>query len=147
MSHTNTKDLAKKLEKISTQAVKSNLVPLITKNGILMGSYLIKPHDGMFDVIWGSQTLYKTYSKSAAMIIVKMLLSRQQNENIMEVIDADRIAFNTRNDLEIYKYHYKNAEKRNDFLKRDMILSRFDVANERYQQAKKILQESYSSLF
>lgn len=147
MSPTKTTDLAKKLDKISTQAVKSNLMPLITKNGILMGSYLIKPNDGMFNIILGSQTLYSTYSKSAAMIIVKMLMSRQHPENIMEVIDADRVAFNTRNDLEIYRYHYKNAEKRNDHLKKDIFLSRFEVADERYQQAKKILQDSYSSLF
>ena len=147
MSPTNTKVLAEKLEKISAKAVASNLVPLVTKNGILIGSYLIKPRDGMFDILEGSRVLYTTYSKSAAMVVVRMIAKRQRAENIMEVIQADRIAFSTRNDLEMYKYHYENAEKRNDLTKRDIFLSRFEVTNERYQQAKQTLQKSYSLLF
>ena len=147
MSPTDTKSLAEKLEKISKKAVKSNMVPLVTKNGILMGSYLIKPRDGLFDIIEGSRVLYTTYSKSAAMIVVRMISKRQRSENIIEIIEADRIAFSTRNDLELYKYHYENAEKRNDLTKRDIFLSRFEVTNERYQQAKQTLQKSYSLLF
>lgn len=147
MSPTNTKSLAEKLEKISTKAVASNLVPLVTKNGILIGSYLIKPRDGLFDILEGSRVLYTTFSKSAAMIVARMIAKRQRPEMIMEVIQADRIAFSTRNDLELYKHHYENAEKRNDLTKRDIFLSRFEVTNERYQQAKKTLQKSYSLLF
>lgn len=141
------KDLADKLDRLSTKAVKTNLVPLITKNGILMGSFLIQPKNGMFDIKEGSQILYTTFTKSAAMIVVRMIVKNARSEEIFEIIEADRVAFSARNDLELYKYHYENAEKRRDFSKRDIFLSRFEVTNDRYQRAKKMLHKSYSSLF
>lgn len=147
MSQIQTDDLVNKLEKLSTKAVSSNLVPLVTKNGILMGTYIIKPRNGVFDIKEGDQVLYTTYSKSAAMIVVRMMAKKIRSERIMEIIDADRTAFSSRNDLELFKYHYENAKKRNDLSKKDIFLSRFEVTNDRYQRAKDVLKKSYSSLF
>lgn len=147
MVQTQNKHLVETLEEISKKAISSNLIPLITKHGILMGSYLIQPKNGMFEIKDGPRVLYSTFSKSTAMIVVKMMSRNSKSEQIWEVLEADRVAFSARNDLEVYKYHYENAEKRQDFTKRDIYLSRFDVTNERYQRAKKVLRKSYSSLF
>lgn len=147
MSLIQNNDLADRLEKISTKAATTNLVPIVTKNGILIGSYIIKPRESVFDIKLGNRVLYTTFSKSAAMIIARMLIKNIKASKIVEILEADRIAFSTRNDLELYKHHYENAERRNDLTKRDIFLSRFEVTNEKYQQAKHTLHKSYSLLF
>jgi hypothetical protein len=147
MSLQNKIDLADKLEKISEDVVRSGAMPIITRNGILIGNYIVQPREGKFLVKNGTTVLYSTYSKSAAMIIARMMIRQMSNERINEIVDADRIAFSCRNDLEIFKHQVKVAEKRNDYLKQELFLNRFEVTDEKYQQAKGILQRSYSTLF
>ena len=141
----NPKEIADKLESISKDVVRSGAMPIITKNGILIGTYIIQPKDGRYHVKHGSQILYSTFSKSAAMIIARMLTKRMTD--IKEVLEADRIAFSARQDLEVYKHHIKVAEKNNNALKEELYTTRFEVTDQKYQQAKAILQKSYSMLF
>ena len=147
MSDLNPKEIADKLESISEEVARSGAMPIITKNGILIGTYIIQPKNNQFYVKNGSQILYTTYSKSAAMIIARMLLKRMNGDKIKEVLEADRIAFSCRNDLEIYKHQIKVAEKNNNFLKEELYTTRFEVTDEKYQQAKNTLHKSYSMLF
>ena len=79
------------------------------------------------------------------MIVARMLTKRMTN--IKEVLEADRIAFSARQDLEVYKHHIKVAEKNNNTLKEELYTTRFEVTDQKYQQAKAILQKSYSMLF
>lgn len=141
----NPKEIADKLESISKDVVRSGAMPIITKNGILIGTYIIQPKDGRYHVKHGSQILYSTFSKSAAMIVARMLTKRMTN--IKEVLEADRIAFSARQDLEVYKHHIKVAEKNNNALKEELYTTRFEVTDQKYQKAKAILQKSYSMLF
>ena len=141
----NPKEIADKLESISKDVVRSGAMPIITKNGILIGTYIIQPKDGRYHVKHGSQILYSTFSRSAAMIVARMLTKRMTN--IKEVLEADRIAFSARQDLEVYKHHIKVAEKNNNALKEELYTTRFEVTDQKYQQAKAILQKSYSMLF
>ena len=143
----NPKEIAEKLETISKDVVRSGAMPIVTKNGILVGTFMIQPKDGQYYIKQGSQLLYTTYSKSAALIIARMLTKRMVGEQIKEVLEADRIAFSARQDLEIYKHHIKVAEKKNNALKEELYTTRFEVTDQKYQQAKSILQKSYSLLF
>jgi hypothetical protein len=52
-----------------------------------------------------------------------------------------------RNDIEVYKYHHSIASKNGDDCKKYIMSARFETANERYQEAKRVLQQSYSKLF
>ena len=143
----NPKEVADKLESISKDVVRSGAMPIITKNGILIGTYIIQPKNGQYHVKQGSQILYSTYSKSAAMIIARMLTKRMGGDQIKEVLEADRIAFSARQDLEVFKHQIKVAEKKNNTLKEELYTTRFEVTDIKYQQAKFILQKSYSLLF
>lgn len=141
------KEIAEKLETISKDVVRSGAMPIVTKNGILVGTYLIQPKDGQYYIKQGTTTLYSTFSKSAAMIIARMLTKRIMGTQIKEVLEADRVAFSARQDLEIFKHQIKVAEKNNNFLKEELYTTRFEVTDIKYQQAKAILQKSYSLLF
>ena len=143
----NPKEVADKLESISKDVVRSGAMPIITKNGILIGTYIIQPKNGQYHVKQGSQILYSTYSKSAAMIIARMLTKRMDGDQIREVLEADRIAFSARQDLEVFKHQIKIAGKKNNTLKEELYTTRFEVTDIKYQQAKFILQKSYSLLF
>jgi len=143
----NPKEIAEKLETISKDVVRSGAMPIVTKNGILIGTYIIQPKDGKYHLKHGSQILYSTFSKSAAMILARMLTKRMGGDQIKEVLEADRIAFSARQDLEVYKYHIKVAEKKNNTLKEELYTTRFEVTDQKYQQAKATLQKSYSLLF
>lgn len=147
MSDLKPKEIANKLESISEDVIRSGAMPIVTKNGILIGTYMIQPKNGQFYIKSGSQIIHITYSKSAAMIIARMLLKRITGPKITEVLEADRIAFSCRNDLEFFKHQIKVAEKKNNALKEELYITRFDVTNEKYQEAKKTLHKSYSMLF
>ena len=143
----NPKEIADKLENISKDVVRSGAMPIITKNGILLGVYIIQPKNGRYNIKHGSQIMYSTYSKSAAMIIARMLTKRMHYDRIKEVLEADRIAFSARQDLELFKHQIKVAEKKNNTLKEELYTTRFEVTDQKYQNAKAILQKSYSMLF
>ena len=112
----------------------------------MIGSYMIKPKDGLYHVTKKKETLYKTYSKSAAMIIA-LMLNKNMHSDIQRIISADFEVFSNRNKLEIFKYHYNRAIEKDDELKKDLMFARFEIVNCRYQQAKHILKKSYSRLF
>ena len=143
----NPKEIADKLESISKDIVRSGAMPIVTKNGILVGTYIIQPKDGRFNVKQGSKILYSTYSKSAALIVARMLTKRMHYDNVKEVLDADRVAFSAKQDLEIFKHQIKIAEKKNNHLKEELYTTRFEVTDIKYQKAKAVLQKSYSLLF
>ena len=143
----NPKEVADKLESISKDVVRSGAMPIITKNGILIGTFIIQPKNGQYDIKQGSQILYSTYSKSAAMIVARMLTKRMHYDHIKEVLDADRIAFSAKQDLEVFKNQIKIAEKKNNLMKEELYTTRFEVTDLKYQKAKAILQKSYSMLF
>ncbi len=143
----NPKEIADKLETISKDVVRSGAMPIVTKNGILIGVYIIQPKNGRYNIKHGSQIVYSTYSKSAAMIIARMLTKRMHYDDIQEVMEADRIAFSARQDLELFKHQIKVAEKKNNALKEELYTTRFEVTDQKYQNAKAILQKSYSILF
>lgn len=143
----NPKEIAEKLETISKDVVRSGAMPIVTKNGILVGTYIIQPKNGQYHIKHGTQILYSTYSKSAAMIVARMLTKRLSGDQIKEVLEADRIAFSARQDLEIFKHQIKIAEKKNNYLKEELYTTRFEVTDQKYQKAKAALQKSYSLLF
>ena len=49
----NPKEVADKLESISKDVVRSAAMPIITKNGILIGTYIIQPKDGKYHIKQG----------------------------------------------------------------------------------------------
>ena len=143
----NPKEIAEKLETISKDVVRSGAMPIVTKNGILIGTYIVQPKNGRYNIKNGSRILYSTFSKSAAMIVARMLIKRMTHLEIEEVLEADRIAFSSRQDLEIFKHQIKVAEKNNNTLKEELYTTRFEVTDEKYQKAKAVLQKTYSLLF
>ena len=143
----NPKEIAEKLETFSKDIVRSGTMPIVTKNGILVGTYMVVPKDGLYHIKHGTQHLYTTYSKSASLIIARMLTKRMSGDRIKEVLEADRIAFSCQQDLELFKHHIKVAEKTNNHLKEELYTTRFEVTDQKYQVAKGILQKSYSLLF
>lgn len=147
MSTTKNKELAIRLEDIATATISSAIIPIVTNRGIQVGKFLIKPEDDFYTVYHKNQEQYKTYTKIAALIIAAMLTKKNVRYNIGTVIDADRQANSSRNDREIFKYHREIAMRNRDDIKKGIMEARYEIANEKYQEAKRILQQSYSRLF
>lgn len=140
-------EISSQVSDLYRTTVQSGLVPIITDQGIAVGSCLIKPSDGFFVIYKNNHEYHRTYSKSAAMIVARLMNKRTDPIEISKIIFADQRAFSARNDLELYKHHYTVACKRNDSVKKMLMEDRFEAANDKYQSAKKIIKESYSSLF
>lgn len=147
MTISKNKELAIRLDRIATASVSNALIPVVTKKGILVGSYVIKPDNGTYAITKKDYEYYRTYTKSAAMIIAGLMSKNYNRSEIVNVIDADRVANAMRNDIEVYKHHYEKANKNNNDCKKHIMGARFEVANEKYQQAKRTLQQTYSKLF
>jgi hypothetical protein len=143
----NNKDIAIKLDRLATATISSALIPVVTSKGIVVGKCTIKPIDGFFTVYKNNIEQYKTYTKSAALILAGSLNKVNVINNISRILDADRLVHSIRNDIEIYKYHYVKAEKRGDDIKRGIMAARYESAQEKYKEAKSILKDSYSKLF
>ena len=140
------KEIATRLDNLYETSISSVLVPAVTKYGIVVGNYLVKPHDGFFQIMKRKEILYTTYNKTSAIIIAGMLVKNMKSK-INSIIEADRVAFSTRNDLETFKYHIDLALKHDDPYKEGVMLARFEFTNDKFQAAKKILKQSYSRLF
>ena len=146
MKQIDKKAAAKNLETLSTRVVSKKIIPLITKSGILVGSYIVRPANHRFEVRKSNETLYTTFSKTAALIVAQMLASNS-NREVNPILEYDRKVASAREDLEVFKYHYNKAEQCNNDVKKSIMMSKFEAANDRYQLAKKHLQESYYRLF
>lgn len=142
-----TKDLANKLEDLATKSIRDSIIPIITRSGISVGRYTIRFEDGKFNIRRKNLIVQKTYTKTAALIIAGLLNKISKSDEIVKVLYADSLLYFTKNDLELFRYHHDLAIKNNDSIKEGIMMSRFDQANDRYQLAKKTIQESYSKLF
>ena len=140
-------DLTSKVSTLYQTSIQSGLVPVITDQGIAIGAALIKHSGDSFLVFKDNHEYYRTYSKSAAMVVARLLLKKAKAHDIEPILDADRKAFQARNDLEIYKHHYELAVKKQDTVKKILMQARFDAADAIYQMAKKKIKESYYNLF
>lgn len=147
MSTYQTDEVSSHASDLYHRTIQSGLVPVITDQGIAVGSCLIKPSDGFFVIYKNNHEHYRTFSKSAAMIIARLMNRKVDLLEINSIINADRKAFSARNDLEIYKHFYTVASKRNDTVKKMIMEDRFQSTNDKYQSAKKIIKDSYSRLF
>jgi hypothetical protein len=147
MSIQNNKKIAIQLDRIATISVSNALIPVVTKKGILIGSYLVILDNGMYAVKKKDYEYFRTYTKSAAMILAGMMSKNYKNIDISSVIDADRVAHAMRNDIDIFKHHYEIAVKNDDDCKKQIMATRFELANEKYIEAKRTLRKLYSKLF
>lgn len=148
MRNFDTNTAVKTFARISDSVIRKSgkTLPIVTKSGILIGSYIIKPVNHCFLVQRGSEVLYRTFNKTAAMIIANLLHNNNRDE-IVHILDVDRKVASAREDLEVSRYHYNKAKKNNDHLKSGIMISKFEAADDKYQIAKHKLQESYSKLF
>jgi hypothetical protein len=137
------KKLAQKLDNLTTKALKS----ILTKSGIKVGDYTIVPSDGKFDVKRDGKAYYTTHSKTAAMTLAGLMMKKSKIEDILRVLNADRIAYDMKNNLIIYQYHLDNAINNNDKIRKNLMAFRLDKDDSLYQDAKQVLQSSYSKLF
>lgn len=140
-------EISSKVTDLYHNSIQSGAVPVITSQGIAVGNCLIRPSDGYFLILKNGHEHYRTYSKSAAMIIARLMNRKTDAMEISRIIDADQRAFSARNDLEIYKHFYNVASKRNDQSKMMLMEDRFGATNDRYQLAKQIIKDSYYNLF
>lgn len=140
-------EISSRISDLYKTTIQNGLVPVLTRQGIAIGSCLIKPSDGFFVIYKERHEYYRTYSKSAAMIIARLINKKSKPTDISEILEADRCAFWARNDLEVFKHHYNLAVKRNDSMRQELMEARFEATNDRYKMAKKTIKESYSKLF
>jgi len=141
-----TKEIANRLDDLYETSISSVIVPTITKYGIVIGKYLIKPHNGLFQVMRHKEVLYTTYNKTSALIIAGILFKNMKTD-INAILEADRTAFSKRNDLETFKYHIDLAIRHDDSYKEGVMLAKFEAANEKFQKARNTLKQCYSRLF
>jgi hypothetical protein len=137
------KELARKLNTITTKTLKT----VLTKSGIKIGDFTIVPINGKFELRKNNNTYYLTYSKSSAMTIAGLIMKKAKAEEIISVVNADRTAYTMHNNLVIYNYHLEQAINNSNNIKKNLMSLRFDRDYDLYQDAKKILQSSYSKIF
>ena len=143
------KEIISRFNNIADRAIKSVLIPLITKEGIRIGEYIILSVNGQYEVRkYNTNNAYhKVYLKSTALILAGLMNKKTVSEDIAKILYADRIAYEMRNNIVYYKHSYEVAYKHDNRLKMDLMASRYDVADNKYQNAKKILHSSYSKIF
>jgi len=137
------KELARKLDTITTKTLKT----VLTKSGIKIGDFTIVPAAGKFEIRKNGTAYYFTFSKSSAMIIAGLLMKKSKADDILIILNADRTAYSMHNNLIIYNYHLEQAINSSNNIKTNLMSFRFDRDYGLYQDAKRILQSSYSKIF
>jgi hypothetical protein len=143
------KEIISRFNNIADKAIKSVLIPLVTKDGIRIGEYIILSINGQFEVRkYNTNSAYhKVYLKSTALILAGLMNKKTKSKDIPNIIYADHVAYTMRNNIVYYKHSYEVACKKDNFLKMELMASRYEDAENKYQNAKKILQSSYSKIF
>jgi hypothetical protein len=141
------REILDRFNDIANKAIKSVLIPLVTRQGIRVGEYNIVSTDGVFDLRRKDNTYYTVYSKSTAMVLAGMLSKKVKVYEIMRIVEADRVANAMRNKIIFYKYHHDLAVQKNDDMKRELMASRYEDADDKYQEARHVLLSSYSKIF
>lgn len=141
------KEIFDRFNEIADNAIKSVLMPFITKNGIKIGNYNIISTNGLFEIKKKNNTYYRVHSKNTAMILAGMLSKKVKAYEIMRILEADRIANSMRNKIVFYQHYHDLAVKNNNDMKRLLMASRYEDADTKYQEARQILLSSYSKIF
>jgi hypothetical protein len=141
------KQIADKLDELYKSTIDSVLIPVVTNTGIIVGDYMIRISKDYFLVTRRGKTLYKTFSKSAALVIAGLLNKSIKHKEINSILEIDKNIDKLKNDLIIFKHHRDVAIRKRDHIKKGIIEARFEVANDQYENAKSVLKKSYSKLF
>ena len=115
---------AELLKELVDSNVNTVLFPVKSKNRINIGSYSIKPLQGMFTIkcYKTNKVIAKTYTKAAALAIAKNL---NKDLSIDHILKLDDIAAKHRTDCIFYNHTIKTTDSE---VKRDVTQTRYDIA-------------------
>jgi hypothetical protein len=140
------KKAANTLHNIANSVLKTNVIPVETKNGIILGDYIIQFQNNEYVIKSKNSVYYKTFSKSSAIAICHIMCSSNDRYKISKILKADHDMFHSHNDLEFIENAFKGAKKRNDVIKCEILENKFAVTYEKYARANQTLKNYLNNI-
>jgi hypothetical protein len=140
------KKAANTLHNIANSVLKTNVIPVETNHGTMIGDYLIQFKNNEYVIKSKNSVYYKTFSKSSAIAICHIMSSSKDKYKINKILNADRDMFFSQNDLEFIENAFKGAKKRNDVIKCEILENKFTVTYEKYARANQTLKNYLTNI-
>ena len=129
--------ISKRLEQIVKRELSSNIIPVKTDAGILVGDILITSEGSIKNVWKDNELLYKEiHLNSIAIKIANLLAFRVGQITIDTLYKADQEYGKWFVDSQLLRAQYQKAISNQDFERADMLWARYVESRDRTAQAK-----------
>jgi len=109
-------------------------IPQVKDNQIQIKDWIINHKNNLYYITKNNKPIATTYTKAAALAIVKTKLKNDRNEKY--ILELDKTIEKNQNDCTFYKYTMSTVKNKN---KRFSTMTRLEIADQILQSAKKEL--------
>lgn len=129
--------ISKRLEQIISKELSKTIIPVKTKEGILVGAVLIE-NSGVFkNIKRGDQMLYEGINLNKAAVAIANLLAKYRNSQLADqIFHADREYGKWFADSQMLRSHYEKSLQTKDFVRADIMWARYQESRAKTISAK-----------
>ena len=129
--------ISKRLEQIVRKELSNTIIPVKTKEGILVGDILIVTEGTIKNIFKHSELLYKEiHLNSAAIKIANLLAFRRGSLTIDNLYKADQVYGRLFVDSQMLRTQYQKAMNSQDYERADILWARYIESRDRTITAK-----------
>lgn len=129
--------LSKRLEQIVRKELSKNIIPVKTKEGILVGEVLIVSEGSLKSLYKNNQLLFKDIHLNSIAIKIANILALYRNSiSIDSLYSADQEYGKWYIDSQMLRAQYQKALNNRDFDRADMFWARYQESRDRMISAK-----------
>ncbi len=129
--------LSKRLEQIIKKELSKNIIPIKTKEGILVGDVLIKTEENLKSLYRKDQQLYRhIHLNSIAIRIANILAFKKHSLYCDELYKADQHYGKWFVDSQLLRAQYQKSLATQDYDKADVLWARYCESRDKTVQAK-----------
>ncbi len=134
-------NISQRLEQVVKKELSKLIIPIKTKDGILVGDFLIKNVGNLKDIVKNGQVMYQGISLNKSAISIANLLAMKKSQlTIDEIYHADQKYGKWFSDSQMLRSQYERSKHQRDFDKADMLWARYCESRDRTIQAKKTVE-------
>lgn len=129
--------LSKQLEQTVNKELAKNIIPVKTKDGILVGDVLIVSEDHIKHLQRNGEFIYKDISLNIVAVLLANMLAVRKNTLYMETLwKADQEYGRWFIDSQMLRSMYQKSIKNQDFERADMLWARYTESKNKALKAK-----------
>lgn len=117
--------ISKRLQNVIRKEFENSILPVKSKEGILVGNVLIVSRGTIKDIVQHGETIYTEVHLNCAAIAIANLAARSQYRRATLIYRADQDYSRAFFESQLLRSQYEKAINTNDYFKADMLWARY----------------------